>query len=109
MYCGIQVIVERAEKSDIPEIDKKKLVFSLLLLFFFNYIFLIVQLIMSSCIIYNSSILILLCHFLIDRMAFTCCGGSFLEPVSIIASCHLLKIVTNVPLVDDIFVTIRQQ
>ena len=31
MYCGMQVIVERAEKSDIPDIDKKKLV-----LFFFT-------------------------------------------------------------------------
>ena len=26
-YLWLQVIVERAEKSDVPEIDKKKLVF----------------------------------------------------------------------------------
>ena len=62
MYCCMQVIVERAEKSDIPDIDKKKLVLSWLLLglcksssrigssfyLLFQALFIIVKLLMSS-------------------------------------------------------------
>jgi hypothetical protein len=41
----VQVIVEKAERSDIPDIDKKKLVISALLLYFnmHYYVVIVIQ------------------------------------------------------------------